>query len=200
MRACACGAHSRVLRSQFFLSGKTLPIERGQGLRQPAMQTAAQLLAQGDWVHLFPEGRVSFSGRLQACRWGVGKLICDAVTQSGRSAGRPMRPDAQACLPHREAQRQSFLCADWRGPAQTKTPGCRAQAGPLMSLHCRARFSAWPCTLLRGLLGMTWSTLLGVPAEVPHSLGRSSRPGNDWGAGMVMPWGQAWQCHAGQAR
>ena len=69
-----------------------------------------------------------------------------------------------------------------------------------MSLHCRARFSAWPCTLLRGLLGMTWSTLLGVPAEVPHSLGRSSRPGNDWGAGMVMPWGQAWQCHAGQAR
>ena len=84
MRACACGAHSRVLRSQFFLSGKTLPIERGQGLQQPAMQTAAQLLAQGDWVHLFPEGRVSFSGRLQACRWGVGKLICDAVTQSGR--------------------------------------------------------------------------------------------------------------------
>ncbi|CAK0739091.1 hypothetical protein CVIRNUC_001135 [Coccomyxa viridis] len=72
------------LLGQFFLSGKTLPIERGQGLGQPAMQTAAQLLARGDWVHLFPEGRVSFSGRLQACRWGVGKLICDAVTQSGR--------------------------------------------------------------------------------------------------------------------
>ena len=70
--------------SQFFLNGKTLPIERGLGLQQPAMQTAAQLLSRGDWVHLFPEGRVSFSGRLQPCKWGVGKLVCDAVTQSGR--------------------------------------------------------------------------------------------------------------------
>ena len=70
--------------SQFFLNGKTLPIERGQGLQQPAMQTAAQLLAHGDWVHLFPEGRVGFSGRLQPCKWGVGKLVCDAVVQSGR--------------------------------------------------------------------------------------------------------------------
>ena len=71
--------------SQFFLNGKTLPVERGLGLQQPAMQTAAQLLARGDWVHLFPEGRVGFSGRLQPCKWGVGKLICDAVAQSGRS-------------------------------------------------------------------------------------------------------------------
>ena len=75
-RGCAC--------SQFFLNGKTLPIDRGLGLQQPAMQTAAGLLAGGDWVHLFPEGRVGYSGRMQPCKWGVGKLVCDAVTQSGR--------------------------------------------------------------------------------------------------------------------
>lgn len=69
---------------QFFLSGKTLPIERGQGLQQPAMQTAARLLARGDWVHVFPEGRVGYSGRLQPCKWGVGKLVCDCVAESGR--------------------------------------------------------------------------------------------------------------------
>ena len=71
-------------RSQFFLNGKTLPIERGHGLQQPAMQTAAELLARGDWVHVFPEGRVGYSGRLQACKWGVGKLVCDTVAHSGR--------------------------------------------------------------------------------------------------------------------
>ncbi|CAL8463510.1 g3044 [Coccomyxa elongata] len=69
---------------QFFLSGKTLPIERGQGLQQPAMLTAARLLARGDWVHVFPEGRVGYSGRLQPCKWGVGKLVCDCVAASGR--------------------------------------------------------------------------------------------------------------------
>ena len=71
-------------RSQFFLNGKTLPIERGHGPQQPAMQTAAELLAHGDWVHVFPEGRVGYSGRLQACKWGVGKLVCDTVAHSGR--------------------------------------------------------------------------------------------------------------------
>ncbi len=65
------------------MSGKTLPIERGQGLQQPAMQTAARLLARGDRVHVFPEGRVGYSGRLQPCKWGVGKLVCDCVAESG---------------------------------------------------------------------------------------------------------------------
>lgn len=78
------GLDSWVACSQFFLNGKTLPIDRGMGLRQPAMQTAAALLAGGDWVHIFPEGRVGYSGRLQACKRGVGKLVCDAMEQSGR--------------------------------------------------------------------------------------------------------------------
>lgn len=68
----------------FFRNGQVLPIDRGRGTGQPIMGTAAALLAGGAWVHVFPEGRVGYSGRLEPCRWGVGRLLCDAVKTSGR--------------------------------------------------------------------------------------------------------------------
>lgn len=43
------------------------------------MDTTAALLRRGDWVHIFPEGRVNYTGHLGPLRWGVGKLLCDAV-------------------------------------------------------------------------------------------------------------------------
>ena len=75
-------AHLRVCR-QFFLNGKVLPVRRGRGVEQPIMSLAADLLHRGDWVHVFPEGRVNFSGGVGPCRWGVGKLICDAKKLNG---------------------------------------------------------------------------------------------------------------------
>ena len=69
----------------FFKSGKTLPIERGAGPAQPVMRVAAAEVARGGWVHLFPEGRVVYTGQLApSLRWGIGKIVCDAVTASGR--------------------------------------------------------------------------------------------------------------------
>ncbi len=65
--------------SAFFRSGKTLAIDRGEGLAQPIMLTTAALLRRGDWVHVFPEGRVNYTGTLGPLRWGVGKLLCDTV-------------------------------------------------------------------------------------------------------------------------
>ena len=50
------------------------------------MEVAARLLAGGAWVHVFPEGRVGYAGRLGPCRWGVGKLVCDAHNTAGRHA------------------------------------------------------------------------------------------------------------------
>jgi len=70
--------------SQFFKSGKTLPVERGAGLYQPIMTVVARAVASGDWVHVFPEGRINYSGTLSSFRWGVGKLFCDAYIQSVR--------------------------------------------------------------------------------------------------------------------
>ena len=47
------------------------------------MRAVAGELAKGAWVHIFPEGRIHYSGELGTLRWGVGKLFCDAVAKSG---------------------------------------------------------------------------------------------------------------------
>jgi len=71
------------LRESFFLCGKALAIKRGGGVEQPAMRTAANLLLRGDWVHLFPEGRVSRDGELGTMRRGLAKLLCDVEIAGG---------------------------------------------------------------------------------------------------------------------
>ncbi|CAG9466934.1 unnamed protein product [Pedinophyceae sp. YPF-701] len=66
--------------STFFRNGKTLPVERGGGIMQPVIRIATERLAAGDWVHVFPEGKIQYDGRLaRPLRWGVGKVLCDAV-------------------------------------------------------------------------------------------------------------------------
>ena len=55
------------------------------GVDQPAMRTAANLLARGDWVHLFPEGRVSKTGTLGPMRRGLAKLLCDVEIAGGEA-------------------------------------------------------------------------------------------------------------------
>lgn len=69
--------------SQFFQSGKTLPVERGAGISQPIMKVVSKAVARGDWVHVFPEGKIHYSGTLGPLRWGVGKLFCDSYLESG---------------------------------------------------------------------------------------------------------------------
>lgn len=38
-----------------FGSLQVLPVERGAGLSQPGMRAAEACLADGDWLHIFPE-------------------------------------------------------------------------------------------------------------------------------------------------
>jgi monolysocardiolipin acyltransferase len=77
--------YSNWLLGQFFQSGKTLPIERGKGPLQPVMRVTAGELSRGGWVHLFPEGRINYTGKLGHLRWGIGKVFCDAVEATGRA-------------------------------------------------------------------------------------------------------------------
>jgi len=59
--------------------GKTIPVQRGKGIRQPFMDNAVQLLNQGEWLHLFPEGKRTRTGDLLPLRPGVGRLVADAT-------------------------------------------------------------------------------------------------------------------------
>ena len=87
----------------FFAAGKALPIQRGGSMHQKAMATLQRKVNDGDWVHVFPEGRCWQEGctplrdawgrwctesgrcsspwsRVGPFKWGVGKLIANAST------------------------------------------------------------------------------------------------------------------------
>ena len=75
-------------------AGNVLPIRRGGGIDQPLLLNLAHKVAQGGWVHMFPEGKIVQSGDLGSnyfgtrtkertddigkLKWGVGKLIAHA--------------------------------------------------------------------------------------------------------------------------
>eukprot|EP00887_Chlorella_sp_A99_P008113 scaffold12.g8113.t1 len=59
----------------FFRAAKVLPVERGAGIGQFGMQVAASRLAAGDWVHIFPEGTRSRTGKMGPVRRGIGWLV-----------------------------------------------------------------------------------------------------------------------------
>jgi len=61
----------------FFSLGKVVPIVRGWGVYQPAMEFLLERLKGGGWVNIFPEARVNADGREIRYRWGVGRLIWD---------------------------------------------------------------------------------------------------------------------------
>lgn len=54
--------------------GKALPIQRRGGVGQHFLHVAGRKLSNGDWVHIFPEGRVRQSG-MGYWKRGVGRLL-----------------------------------------------------------------------------------------------------------------------------
>ena len=69
--------HSRPFISAFFLAGKTLPIVRGAGREQPIMAVVEERLRRhGDWLHVFPEGRVRQDGQMNPLKTGLAQILC----------------------------------------------------------------------------------------------------------------------------
>ncbi|KAF9008798.1 acyltransferase-domain-containing protein [Cyathus striatus] len=76
------------LFSTFFRLGQTLETCRGQGIFQPAVDSAIDKLNEGGWVHLYGEGKVNQPSTYQTdqfgraslprFKWGVGRILMEA--------------------------------------------------------------------------------------------------------------------------
>ncbi|KAA1470850.1 hypothetical protein DENSPDRAFT_775253 [Dentipellis sp. KUC8613] len=72
----------------FFRNGQVLKTVRGDGIYQPALDSAIEKLQRGQWVHLFGEGKVCQSDtyvyengkvKIPRFKWGIGRILMETT-------------------------------------------------------------------------------------------------------------------------
>jgi len=58
--------------------GKCIPVVRGTGVYQEAINLCIEKCALGHWVHVFPEGKVNMTKEEIRLKWGVGRIIYES--------------------------------------------------------------------------------------------------------------------------
>ncbi|KAG0049731.1 hypothetical protein BGZ83_005438 [Gryganskiella cystojenkinii] len=74
----------------FFRYGQIVPIIRGNGIYQPAIDKSINLLRTGRWVHIFPEGKINQTDQLIRLKWGVGRILMEYGGLPIAQGGKPM--------------------------------------------------------------------------------------------------------------
>lgn len=100
---------TRALHAAFFALGRCVPVVRGAGVHQPAMDFCVERLRRGEWVHIFPEGRVNAEKAALRFKWGVGRLVRDAAAAAAAPLVLPVWHEGMdRVLPNREPYRLHF--------------------------------------------------------------------------------------------
>jgi monolysocardiolipin acyltransferase len=77
------------LFARFVMMGKALPITRSAGVGQAFVTSAAEKLVRGDWLHIYPEGRV-VQDHVGYAKRGVGRMLAIAHERCGGTGGLPI--------------------------------------------------------------------------------------------------------------
>ncbi|GAA5876139.1 hypothetical protein JCM16303_007035 [Sporobolomyces ruberrimus] len=67
------------LDSWFFRKGQVIETFRGKGIYQDAVDLASKKLDEGNWVHIFPEGKIKQEDltELRRFKWGVSRILME---------------------------------------------------------------------------------------------------------------------------